>query len=910
MTASHLSRRNFLGASSALLALTGSQQAIARNAKPGITETALHWLDQAVPAHFLGATFGMPWPRGMIQKSQSFTAETSGGDYALQTWPLAYWPDGSLKWTAHAVPAGVSVEGIRLKTGKASTPSAALKTVSTKTQITISTGDLSWIIPTSGNNLISAATRNGQVILKNSRLVAMKQNAAEVSSAVPLITETYQSKFTKVSVEQSGPVRTVIKFDGVHSNNNREWLPFTVRLYFYAGSEAVRIVHSFIYDGDHNTDFIRAIGLTSDVVMSDESHNRHVRFSGEDVGVWAEAVRPLTGLRSRSDPGEENRRAQVEGRAAVYPMPDAVKAKLKWVPEWGDFKLNQQSADGFTIRKRTQDGYAWIDSNSGTRTKGLAYVGGVSGGVALGLKDFWQSAPSALHITKAHTDLAELTAWLWSPDGEIMDMRSYRGVNGMETHKEELLGLDMTYEDYEAGYDTPNGIARTSELTLWVLGTTPTHQAFSDMAEQVAKPARLVTSPQRLHQAGVFGNWALIDRSTPARRLLEDKLTYQIEHYMREVEQRRWYGFWSYGDVMHMYDRDRHVWRYDIGGFAWDNSELSTDLWLWYSYLRTGRADIFRFAEAMTRHTGEVDVYHLGRFKGLGTRHGVQHWSDSSKQPRVSNAAYRRIYYYLTADERVGDLMRDLVDSDEALREVNISRKLRPQEGRVPTEDLVSASFGFTWGSFLSAWLTEWERTGDTQWRDRIITGMKSIAEMKRGWFAGEALYDPRTGRFIESGDYIRMQALNGVFGVIEMNTELWDLIDVPAYKKTWLDYATYYNAPDNELKAFLGQPPSGRGQKDAHSRLTAFAAFHKKDKALGLRAWSEYFSVGEFHTAFHSQPQIVGGVNVLREVEENPSITTNVAAQWGLATIQNLYLIGDLLDEAAASAGILSATQ
>lgn len=46
----------------------------------------------------------------------------------------------------------------------------------------------------------------------------------------------------------------------------------------------------------------------------------------------------------------------------------------------------------------------------------------------------------------------------------------------------------------------------------------------------------------------------------------------------------------------------------DIGGFAWDNTELATDMWLWYSFLRTGREDIFRMAEAMTRHTGEVDT--------------------------------------------------------------------------------------------------------------------------------------------------------------------------------------------------------------------------------------------------------------------------------------------------------------
>src|SRR5699024_1229982 len=82
-----------------------------------------------------------------------------------------------------------------------------------------------------------------------------------------------------------------------------------------------------------------------------------------------------------------------------------------------------------------------------------------------------------------------------------------------------------------------------------------------------------------------------------------------------------WYGFWDYGDVMHSYDADRHVWRYDVGGYAWDNSELSTDLWLWYHYLRSGDASAFRFAEAMTRHPGAADTYHLGQCKGLGTRH-------------------------------------------------------------------------------------------------------------------------------------------------------------------------------------------------------------------------------------------------------------------------------------------------
>ncbi|MFP3467710.1 Tat pathway signal sequence domain protein, partial [Leifsonia sp. SIMBA_070] len=102
----------------------------------------------------------------------------------------------------------------------------------------------------------------------------------------------------------------------------------------------------------------------------------------------------------------------------------------------------------------------------------------------------------------------------------------------------------------------------------------------------------------------------------------------------------------------------------------------SPDLWLWYSYLRTGRADVFRFAEAMTRHTGEVDVYHLGRFKGLGSRHNVQHWGCSAKQLRISTPAYRRFYHYLTADERVGDLLDELRDSDETFLGLDPTRKV------------------------------------------------------------------------------------------------------------------------------------------------------------------------------------------------------------------------------------------
>lgn len=113
---------------------------------------------------------------------------------------------------------------------------------------------------------------------------------------------------------------------------------------------------------------------------------------------------------------------------------------------------------------------------------------------------------------------------------------------------------------------------------------------------------------------------------------LEEQLDAAFLFYKKEVEQRRWYGFWHYGDVMHTYDPIRHMWRYDLGGYAWQNNELVPTLWLWQAFFRSGREDIFRMAEAMTRHTSETDSFHLGEYAGLGSRHIVVHWDADARK--------------------------------------------------------------------------------------------------------------------------------------------------------------------------------------------------------------------------------------------------------------------------------------
>src|SRR5688572_14517039 len=72
----------------------------------------LNWLGGEAPALASGVSFGVPWPRGAVPKEQAFTLTATGGKaLPVQTWPLAYWPDGSVKWTGVATVAGGQERG-------------------------------------------------------------------------------------------------------------------------------------------------------------------------------------------------------------------------------------------------------------------------------------------------------------------------------------------------------------------------------------------------------------------------------------------------------------------------------------------------------------------------------------------------------------------------------------------------------------------------------------------------------------------------------------------------------------------------------------------------------------------------------------------------------------------------------
>ncbi|WNQ09505.1 hypothetical protein MJA45_17935 [Paenibacillus aurantius] len=848
------------------------------------TEIKLNRLNQAgsLPA---GVAWGVPWKEGELgrQETLHLAGEKEGGLLPVQSWPAAFWPDGSVKWSAHAAVIPEGEGGFFLARGAAPESASRVKVTETDEEIAIDTGVIRFAVGRSGENWLREVWRKDDRICSGGDLVCLKEERNE-GPGIRTVTETaFGSVLDKAVVEQDGPVRAVLKLEGRHrsQSGNGEWLPFVLRFSFYAGLDSIRLVYTFFYDGREDSDFIKGLGIRLDVPMNGPLYNRHIRLAG-DQGFFSESPKTLHTRRTKGKYRELFEK-QTRGEKVIFHEEEDAYflGLLEDSATWGSFKLVQDSSEHYRLSKRTKEGCSWVKAAEGRRAGGLAYVGGTQGGLAAGLRGFWEMHPAGFEVQGADGRVAALTVWFWSPDAAPMDLRHY----DTETH------VESSYEGAEELRATPYGIGHTSELTIWATGSTPDPALLERMREEAQSPSLLVCEPEYYHETGAFGYWSLPDRSHPVKALLEDRLEGIVSFYQREVEQRKWYGFWDFGDFMHSYDPVRHVWNYDLGGCAWQNTELAPNMWLWVMFLRTGRADIFRMAEAMTRHTSEVDVYHFGEYAGLGSRHNVVHWGCGCKEARIAMAGLHRYYFYLTADGRIGDILDEVKDSDFSTVNLDPMRAYFPKDEH-PTHVRV----GPDWAAFSSNWMTRWERYEDTAYRDKIVAGIDCIKQANYRLISGPTYgYYPETGKLVPMGDDNYGRHLAICMGGPQVWFELARMLKDAEWEDMMAELGVYYNKSQEEKDLLTkGAVSTSRFEHPVLSvAIAAFGAYYTKDERTGRLCWA-ILAENPF-ARVHLQDDAVPVTHVDR-LQEIDWMNTNEAAQWSLNTIISLDLIADTL--------------
>ena len=255
------------------------------------------WLGGQAPLVSSGVSWGVPWPRRTMPRNQPLTVTSGGATIPTQTWPLAYWPDGSVKWTGFAVAAPAQLSGpLEIRRARTGPPEAPVQIRETAETVEVATGPLLCRIGRAGAQLVQSLSIDGREIARDGRLIVIREDRSEYDASGTIREERYTSQVSKVTVEQAGPVRAVVRIEGTHegslpgNGNTRQWLPFSVRLYFTAGLNSIRVVHTFVFDGDQFTDFVRGIGIAFTVPFREELQNRHVRFAGDKDGLFSEPV--------------------------------------------------------------------------------------------------------------------------------------------------------------------------------------------------------------------------------------------------------------------------------------------------------------------------------------------------------------------------------------------------------------------------------------------------------------------------------------------------------------------------------------------------------------------------------------------------------------------------------------------
>jgi len=817
-----------------------------------------------------GSSWGVPFARGTVQPDAAFIlTDASGAVVPSGSWPLAYWPDGSLKWVGLAAVTGgdlqLEVQPAQKKSRRAGTsvvPAPRSLAQQGPDGIRIQTGVLSCYFPADGSSFLRDLSLNGKLIASEAELVALWERRSGTERQQTVTQEECLGRVEKLSLVQDNPMRAVVKVEGRHrAEGGREWLPYAVYCIFYADMPTIQLTHSFVFDSDGREDFIQGLGVRFRVPFREEVHNRHVRFAGDGedgAGFWCEPVRLAPGYRpSAGRIFVENYQAYLRGAK----LPDEAdlsateRAALQTCPVWGDMRLVQTGSNGFTIDKRTSPESSWVHYVEGGRSLGGALLGDCSGSLFVGVKDFWQSYPAALHVDRAGEEAGYLTAWLWAPDGPAMDMRHYDTV----PHD-----LRINYEDYKEGWESPYGVGHRSTLEVRLFDAIPSNEELLAVAKAVQKPLQYSCTPEYFYSVHAFGDyWALPRPENPVYAQIEAQLNENLEFYRRQIDERSWYGFWNYGDVMHNYDFTRHDWRYDIGGWAWNNVELAPNVLLWTCFLRTGREDIWTMAEALEKHASEVDVHHLGQFAPLGSRHNVSHWGDGAKQPRISYAGMKRYLYYLTGgDPLTGDRMTEQLGAEKAYEYAR----------RISTWGAVGGTYIKStlndWGYYAGNWMIEWERTGDSYWRDRLLNSIRDLTALGR--ISGRLTFDyfdPETGRFMvwlnESPEHrgevnapksefvpasslsdrklksllgyrlseVRADSFSTIFGVPEMLADIKATVDAPEFWKQ----------VDNAFRALT----HAAGGSMTGPRMAAWIADSEGNAEMGALAWKNLLDNG-----------------------------------------------------------------
>ena len=192
-----------------------------------------------VERKFEPASGGVPFKKGQVKDvSELALFDKDGKPVPAQFSRLAPYEDGSVQWALLDVLVDVAAGGkaeFTVKKGQAAAPAKPLKIEEAGGKITVDTGAARFTVNATGFNLLESVEIGGAKVAGPGAVEVADEGGKVMSAGKPY----------NASWEYKGPVRATLRVDGTWlAGGDKEFLRYTTRLTFFAGSKSVRVDHS------------------------------------------------------------------------------------------------------------------------------------------------------------------------------------------------------------------------------------------------------------------------------------------------------------------------------------------------------------------------------------------------------------------------------------------------------------------------------------------------------------------------------------------------------------------------------------------------------------------------------------------------------------------------------------------
>ena len=170
-------------------------------------------------------------------------------------------------------------------------------------------------------------------------------------------------------------------------------------------------------------------------------------------------------------------------------------------------------------------------------------------------------------------------------------------------------------------------------------------EQLKTVASYVIDPPTTFADPIVYSNSNVYGKFL---PRTKKYSDYERTIDYKFDWAIFNQNWEPWYGMFDYGDQKYFYQDGKF--------YNWINNEPAVDFMFWLQFMRTGEKKYFKSAEAMSRHTMDVDNVHWPAkpkyygdsndaidfwkmddggsdsiketpYLGIGRRHAAEHWT-------------------------------------------------------------------------------------------------------------------------------------------------------------------------------------------------------------------------------------------------------------------------------------------